>query len=185
MARRVVIVHGWGGSPQDCWIPWLKEKLEGEGFSVAVPNMPDTNNPDMGAWVGRLREEVGKPNEELYLVGHSLGNITILRYLESLEDDKKVGGAVLVAALIESEKEKIRQFFTAPIMWDRIRNSCPKFVAINSDDDPHVPLSHGETIEENLGADLIVQENMGHFSSGDGFTELPIVLESILKISGD
>lgn len=184
MAKRVVIVHGWGGSPEDCWIPWLKKKLEGEGFSVAVPEMPDTNNPRMDAWVGRVMDEVGEPDGELYMVGHSLGNITIMRYLESLGEGQKIGGAVLVAALIDSKKEKIKAFFADPIGWDRIREAGGKFVAINSDDDPHVPVSHGETIRDMLGAELIVQRNKGHFSIGDSCTELPVVLESVLKISG-
>jgi len=183
MAKRAVIVHGWGGSPEDGWAPWLRGKLEERGFSVSVPRLPDTHNPEMGAWVRCLSEAVGSPDEDLYFVGHSLGNITIFRYLETLEGTEKVGGAVLVAALIESEKPKIRQFFEAPIEWDRIRGACHRFVAINSDDDPHVPLSHGEAIRENLGAELIVQENKGHFSSGDGFEELPVALESVLRIS--
>ncbi len=79
--KRVVIVHGWGGNPQEGWFPWLRGALEGKGFSVQVPEMPDTMHPRIDAWVAALGECIGQPDEELFLVGHSVGCQTILRYL--------------------------------------------------------------------------------------------------------
>ncbi len=38
---------------------------------------------------------IGNPDNETYLVGHSLGSPTILRYLESLQDDQMIGGGLL------------------------------------------------------------------------------------------
>ena len=42
MQKRVVIIHGWGGYPDEGWRPWLKHELETKGFLVLVPAMPDT-----------------------------------------------------------------------------------------------------------------------------------------------
>jgi len=30
--KRVFIVHGWGGHPEEGWFPWLKKELERRGF---------------------------------------------------------------------------------------------------------------------------------------------------------
>lgn len=49
--KRVFIVHGWGGNSNEGWLVWLKNQLLGEGFEVVVPDMPDTDNPKIGAWV--------------------------------------------------------------------------------------------------------------------------------------
>jgi predicted alpha/beta hydrolase family esterase len=46
-------------------------------------------------WVAYLSEIAAEPDEDLYMIGHSAGCITILRYLETI--DRRIGGAVLVA----------------------------------------------------------------------------------------
>lgn len=120
MNKRVFIVHGWGGFPQKGWFPWLKNKLENRGFIVQIPPMPDTENPNMKPWVNHLAKIVGTPDKNCYFIGHSLGCITILRYLESLKTNQKIGGAVLVAGFAkdltyEGYKNEIAGFFKTPL----------------------------------------------------------------------
>ncbi|PIP29922.1 hypothetical protein COU12_02115 [Candidatus Jorgensenbacteria bacterium CG10_big_fil_rev_8_21_14_0_10_54_38] len=43
--KRVFIVHGWDGYPEEGWFPWLKRELEARGFEVHVPPLPDAGNP--------------------------------------------------------------------------------------------------------------------------------------------
>ena len=99
--KRAFLIHGWGGSPNEGWRPWLKNKLEQQGFEVFVPAMPDTNYPKLDAWLDKLEQAVGTPDENCYFVGHSLGCITILRYLEKLEEGQKVNTVVLVAGFTD------------------------------------------------------------------------------------
>ena len=184
MAKRAFLIHGWEGYPEEGWRPWLKDELKQRGFEVIVPAMPDTENPKLEDWLKHLIETVGDPNEECYFVGHSLGNITILRYLESLGEDKKIGGAVLVAGFTSDLGfEELHSFFTKPIDWDNINNHCTKFVAIHSDNDPFVSLHYADFFKEKLGAEIIVKHDMKHFSGGDGVDKLPVALESVLKLS--
>jgi esterase/lipase len=35
--KKVFIIHGWDGYPEEGWFPWLKKELEKKGFSVFVP----------------------------------------------------------------------------------------------------------------------------------------------------
>lgn len=46
----------------------------------------------MDKWVPYLAQAVGELHPEDYSVGHSLGCITILRYLESLKEGQIAGG---------------------------------------------------------------------------------------------
>lgn len=48
MKKRVFLIHGWEGYPEEGWRPWLKKELEQRGFTVIVPAMPDTATPTMG-----------------------------------------------------------------------------------------------------------------------------------------
>ena len=96
MQKRAFIIHGWGSYPEEGWLLWLKKELEKKGFLVAVPSMPDTENPKIDSWVNHLSDIVGEPDVNTYLVGHSIGCQAIMRYLEEL-DGKRIGGTVFVA----------------------------------------------------------------------------------------
>jgi predicted alpha/beta hydrolase family esterase len=179
---KVFLIHGWEGSPEEGWRPWLKGELENKGFEVHNLSMPDTDNPRMEAWVSHLGKAVGKPSSDCYFVGHSLGCITILRYLETIEG--QAGGAVMVAGFASDlGYEEIHSFFTSPILWDKIKARCKSFAAINSDNDPYVSLHYGDMFKEKLGARVIVKHGMRHFSGEDGITELPDALECVLMMS--
>src|SRR3989338_3050206 len=80
--KRIFIIHGWDFNPKMNWYPWLKKKLEKEGFKVIVPEMPNTSKPKINEWVSHLKKVIGKLDENTYFVGHSMGNQTIMRYLE-------------------------------------------------------------------------------------------------------
>jgi predicted alpha/beta hydrolase family esterase len=181
--KRAFLIHGWEGYPEEGWRPWLKGKLEKIGFQVQSPSMPDTDHPKMDAWLNHLTKTVSTPDQDCYFVGHSLGCITILRYLENLSQGQQIGGAVLVAGFSDNlGYEEINSFFSRPIQWDIIKSRCKKFTALFSDNDPHVPLKHGDIFKEKLGAEVKVMHNMKHFSGDDGISELPEVLEIIKKM---
>lgn len=185
MVKKAFLVHGWEQTPEMGWLPWLKGELEKRGFEAIAPAMPDTNNPRMDAWIGHLAKTVGEPDKDCYFVGHSLGCVTILRYLESLKEDQHVGGAVLVAGFSSNLGYKeLENFFPRPVDWNKIKPHCNKFVAIHSDNDPWVSIHYGnEIFKEYLGAEVIIKHNMKHFSDSDGINELPDALDSVLKIS--
>lgn len=184
MPKRAILIHGWEGYPEEGWRPWLKKELESKGFEVIVPAMPDSANPKMDTWLSHLNKLVGEPDKDTYFVGHSLGCITILRYLESLSKNQVIGGAVLVAGFTSNLGfEELDNFFPSLVDWDKIKPHCSKFVAIHSDNDPYVSLHYSDFFKDNLGAEIIVEHNMKHFSGDDGVNELPAALESVLKIS--
>ena len=184
-AQRVFIIHGYQGAPDHGWKPWLKDELKKRGFEVFVPAMPSPNFPTQKKWVEKISLLVGEPTHHDFFVGHSLGCIAILRFLEKLKPGEKVGGVILVAGFSDNLGfDALDSFYTAPIGWSAIRGHCAHFVAIHSDNDPYVPLRHGKSFELNLGAEVVVQHSMGHFSGDEGVTQLPIALEKLLEMAG-
>ena len=177
--KRVFLIHGWEGYPEEGWRPWLKEKLETKGFQVFALAMPDTNHPKMDAWVGHLAQIVETPDGDCYFVGHSLGCITILRYLETLQENQKIGGAVLVAGFTSNlGYEELDNFFVKPINWEKIKFHCSKFIAIHSDNDLYVSPHYGDFFKEELNAQIIVEHDKKHFSGEDGIMELQSALDA-------
>jgi len=180
--KRIILIHGWEGSPRGNWFPWLANELEKLGHQVCAPQMPNANHPKMAEWIEYLKKIIGPADENVFLVGHSLGVIAILRYLESLKDDKIVGGAVLVSGFAENVPVGIGEldnFFETPLDYDKIKGSAKHFIVINSDDDPYVPLENGKILQDNLDAEFTMITEGGHLMARDGFREFPFLLEQI------
>ena len=189
MAKRIFIVHGWEGSPKSDWFPWLKFELEKRKFIAEVLAMPDSDAPVMGSWVGFLKKKIKKADEETYFVGHSIGWQAILRYLESLPKNIKVGGCVFAAGWFslkglesEEEWEIAKPWIETKIDFEKVKKHTKKFVAIFSDNDPWVPIENKKVFVDELNAKIFIEKGKEHFHGAAGVTELPIVLKEILKM---
>jgi len=188
--KRIFIVHGWDGSPQNCWFPWLKNKLEEKGFVVQVLSMPHPENPTIVDWVNHLTDAVSEPDKNTYFVGHSIGCQTILRYVEQLQ--KPVGGVVCVAGFFrllhlatDGEKDIAKPWLETVMDYNKIKRWSGKIIAIFSDNDPDVDLGDKELFEKCLNAKTIVEHQKGHFSDDAGIKELPSALEAVMEIAGE
>lgn len=180
MDKRFFIIHGWKAFPEGCWRPWLGKHLESKGDKVSVPAMPNTIHPKADEWTGHISGIVGKPDESCFFVGHSLGCISILRYIESLPEDAKVGGIILVAGFTSNlGYDDLDSFFQTKIDWRKISGICKRVSVLHSDDDHFVSLHYGDIFKKHLNAKLVVMNNMGHFSDDRNITQLPILIELI------
>src|SRR3972149_1898835 len=184
--KRVFIIHCWGGKPKDNWYPWLKARLEEKGFQVFVPEMPDTEHPRIETWVPLLEKLVGEPDKDTYLVGHSIGCGTILRYLER---NGPIGGCMLVAGFFEitwpppptKGGKALMNSWLKPADLKTIRKNAGKMVCLFSDNDPWVPVRNAELFKERLGAKTVIEHKQGHYS--DGVTTLRSALDAILELA--
>lgn len=180
MGKRAFLIHGWQGNPNVYWFPWLKDELAKRGYEVFVPAMPNPHTPQASEWVSCISDAIGTPTSSDYLVGHSLGVIAILRYLEQLAPGQEIGGAVFVAGFsYDLGIEEHKSFFTAPVNWDKVNEHCRKFIALHSDDDPYISMAHGVVFREKADAELVVVHGMGHFA----VMQLPEALDAVLKLS--
>lgn len=170
------MIHGWGGHPLKGWRVWLKEKLQPKNFHVFIPFMPNSEHPELHDWLHHLSQSVKIPGENDYFVGHSLGCITILRYLETLPADTKVKKVILVAPFWGDLSEPdLKSFYESDLDWKKIKKMST-FVCVFSDNDKWVKLENEKIFKEKLGAETIVLKNMGHFSSEENCNEIPILL---------
>jgi len=190
MKKRVFIIHGWSMNPGSGWYAWLAKNLREQKFLVETPEMPDTDNPKIESWTDHIRKVVGRCDENTFFVGHSIGCQAIMRYLEKLSNDEKAGGAVFVAPWLtltglKEEEERIvsSPWINTPIDFEKVRMQAKKLICVFSDNDPYVPKENQGMFSEELEAEIIIEEKKSHFTEEDEVRELPIVLESVLKIA--
>lgn len=145
MKKRVFLVHGWEGTPDNHWFPWLSWELKARGFEVRALTMPHADKPKVSEWVAEIKTVVGRPNKDTFFVAHSLGCIAVVRYLAELpkksspplsfspspeEGERKkkkgaeVGGCVFVAGFLSSLGiPEIEEFCLPPQMVARGQNA--------------------------------------------------------------
>ncbi|HBA37069.1 TPA: hypothetical protein DCZ15_04370 [Candidatus Falkowbacteria bacterium] len=192
MKKRVFIIHGWDGSPQENWFPWLKRELEVRNFEVIVPQLPKPEEPRISNWIPFLEKIVINPDINTYFIGHSMGCQAVARFLERLPNNIIVGGAIFVAGffkrLTNLEDDDVtnsvaKEWLVSSLDLKKVKTHLKNSVAIFSDNDPYVPLDNQEEYIDYLESKIVVEHNKGHFNSGAGITELPFVLEAVLEIS--
>ena len=132
--KKIFLVHGFKGAPNGGWRPWLMGQLgELDIYACALP-MPSPEKPDKDEWVKTIASAVGVPSMETFLVGHSLGVPAILRYLETLKRDQKIGGVILVSGpAFEIKKdgyEDVNKFINKKFDFKHIKEICKNFVKL-------------------------------------------------------
>jgi len=181
--KKVFIIHGFQGSPNGGWRPWLMAELEKlDIYACALP-MPNPENPSCEDWVSHIALAIkNNSDDEIFLVGHSLGSPAILRYLES-NSAQQISGSVLVSGPSEkNDNRKIDSFLDHDFDFEKIKAKCKSFTVIHGDNDPLVPLDNAKFLSQNLSCELVVVENGGHLNGRSGWLQLPQCLESLNKM---
>ena len=175
--KRVYFIHGWGGtySGSHGWLDYLRKSLLERGYKFLGFNMPHTDEPVIEEWVGLMKKKIKNLNGNVYLIGHSIGCQAILRFLERVPENFKVGGCVFVApwiylnrASIEEEGERVveiaKPWIETQINFDKVKRHTRNFLSIFSDNDPYVPLGNKKLFEKNLNSKTFVLHSKEHFN---------------------
>ncbi len=189
---KIIIVHGWGGSPLDDFFPWLKKEAEKIVHNVIIPRLPNTYHPEILPWINTLKKACGTVDKNTYFIGHSLGCSAILRLLKILPKTTKVGGVILLAGGVyftdvstwkdgkDGDQEIVDKWLDFEF---NLKDVIEKTVLILSDDDPYIPVrKNAKTLKERLNAKVIIEHNKGHYTSSDGVKEVPTVFSELSKM---
>lgn len=180
MKKRAILLHGWEGTPQSEWFPWVAKQLEESGWTVEIPELPNTKNPKLNDWIAALNRL--SPDKNTVLVGHSLANALILKYLEKPET--MIRGAVMVAAwnwLIEAAREFHITFYDKDFDYEAIRAKNTQLVMVNSTNDPWIDFERSKKMAEQLNSKFIGVENAAHFMERDGYKEFPQLVKIVAE----
>jgi len=181
----VYVVHGYTASSDRNWFPWLKSRLEERGIDVTVFDMPHSHAPNAGAWDEWLASHITRCNENTILVGHSLGCIALLRYLNNQPESLKVNGVAFVSGFLEPVPTlpELDSFSKVEIHCEKIIKMAKNRLVIGAANDTIVPYAYTANLSKQLNAKLIHIENGGHFIDKVGCTELPALLDELNKMT--
>lgn len=184
--KNALILHGTANDATRNWIPWLKNELEKRHFRVWTPDLPEAENPNIQLYNHFIFSQ-WKFDQQSIIVGHSSGAVAILGILEALPNDIVVEKTILVAGFTDDLGfAPVKEMFVKPFDWKKIRRQAKTFVLFHSDNDPYVPLWHGEKLQSLLGAELILMKGQAHFSTTtyqdkEKYRKFPELLAKILE----
>lgn len=176
---RIVLIHGYNSSPTENFHPWLARELKDRGFEVIAPKLPLEGEVESVACIESLVKAVGRLDEQTIILGHSLGGVLALRYLEAAEAATIPRACILVGSPWQTKSEKIRGLFLSEFDYDVVTWKAREFVIVHDKEDKLVPFDHAEKYARMLQAELIATSGNDHFME----KEYPILLETVVKKS--
>jgi uncharacterized protein len=182
IAMTYLILHGVQGTAGDHWENWLNDELTKAGHTVLMPQLPDSDHPDRKIWLKTVKEILAKVDvNQLVIVGHSLGVVTALDFIE--QSQQKVRGLVSVSGFYRDYGAELNSYFLAEKTVDikKVRKNLGKAVTFYGDNDPYVPQFELKLLAEGLGVKPIAVAKGGHLNTDAGFTSFPQLLQEVKK----
>jgi predicted alpha/beta hydrolase family esterase len=161
------------------WQNFLQEELK-ENFEVFTPRMPDRENAHYQEWKIWFEKMFPFINDNVVLVGYSLGGIFLAKYLSENMFPKKIKGIILVATPFSDKSlEESLGDFSIGVSLENFSNQVDEIYLIFSKDDPVVTFSHLKKYKNRLpNAEALIFENKGHFYQ-ESFPEIVELIKSL------
>jgi predicted alpha/beta hydrolase family esterase len=152
MKKNILFIQGGGGEEDHAGDAKLVESLHkvlGEEYSIHYPLLPNEDSPDFGR-SKQIEKEISLIEDDVILVGHSLGASMLLKYLSENKIKKTILGIFLVSTPFWSGDEdwvqgfKLKKNFSA-----KLPKNIPLFFYHCLDDD-EISFDHLSIYKQNL-----------------------------------
>jgi serine hydrolase len=170
-----LILHGYQGSGPGHWQTWLAGRLRSLDATVAYPDLPDAEAPQLRSWLEALEGELDALATPPVVLCHSLA---CLLWLHHAAAGGRPGARVLLVAPASEAgaPEALASFFPVPLDAATLAASAPEGVRlVCSDNDPYCPEGAVELYARPLGIPADVLPGRGHLNPDAGLGPWPQV----------
>lgn len=175
MYKKVLLLHGWGGSDFPHWQSWLAGELAKEYGCVNFLKFSDFDTPKFSVWKEELLSTLRDFQPDV-VICHSLANI-LWFHLAEREILQSVEHLYLVAPpSLTCEIKEIGEFFPAKIPKHLYAQNT---TLIYSTNDPYMDEDEAKHLTRFLNARIIVLENAGHINSDSNFGKWEWILQDV------
>jgi len=146
------------------WSDSLRQEL-GNKFDVLLPKMPNPMNAKYDEWKILFKKISFLLDNNVILIGHSLGAIFLVKYLSENKFPKKILATLLVSPPYDDEglEDSLGDFVLSKNL-DKLNKQGGKVFIYQSKDDPVVPYFHLEKYKKALPSVIIREfKKRGHF----------------------
>jgi len=216
----VLIHHGWTNTRQtDHWQHHLALALRAQGHQVSYAQYPETQLPNYAAWSELLvaelellveqrelarrgisatanagKGEAAELDDELVLVGHSLGCVNIMKNaLEgTIRPELRANRTLFVAPAalrtlgqVSSFQFELETAEHEHALHEAVRTNVGTVQLVASDKDPWLPLGIGAAYGNALKTEAVIIEGAGHLALADGWGKWQGVIDWVNNPAAD
>ena len=149
------------------WAEGYMDKELGKKFHIIRPRFPLSENSKYNDWKINFERFIPLLNNEVILIGNSLGGIFLAKYLSENKFPKKILATYLVCAPFDDTcfHEDLVGGFKLKSNLSLLDNCTKNLVLLFSKDDDSVPVAHAEKYRNKLkNAKIIIYKSKnGHF----------------------
>lgn len=196
MKQQILIIHGGDTfATYDDYLAFLKikevdlEKLQykswketigddlGDNYQVINPHMPSKNNAKYAEWKIWFEKFIPFLQDNVILVGHSLGGIFLIKYLSENIFPKKIRAVFLISAPYDDDASDYSLAdFVVPKSFEQFQKQAGTIFLYHSTDDPVVNFGDFEKYKKALSnAVQRIFTDKGHFNQ----EEFPEIIKDI------
>jgi len=173
--KKVLILHGWGGSDAPHWQAWLENELINQDYEVSFPQLPNRDFPKFNEWFEFVCKEIEEFSPHI-VVCHSLANIVWFHILQK-NDINPLEKLLLVAPVRKDcAIEEVGDFFPYKVPTDL---KAKKALLIVSTNDVYMNLHEANELQHELNIEMDILENAGHINADSGFGPLKEAIDWI------
>lgn len=183
MKKQIFFAHSGGpqGSPgrgSYDFVQWLRHNL-GEEYHVHAPVIKEPDAPTYEMWKDMFDRELTGLQGRVFLIGHSLGGSTLLKYLSEESLDVNIAGLFLAAPPFWGSSGWDAEEFALLSDFSEHMPAIPELHLYHCLHDPVVPVDHMTFYQNLLPGAFIHKLNGSDHAFSDG---LPLLLEHITSV---
>jgi len=183
----VLIVPGFKGNDEAHWQNWLHRQLPGSRVLAGV----SWNEPILAEWAERIREEIHRAPQPLWIIAHSFGCLASV--VAAADRPGNVAGVILVApadpgrfnllGLGPLDDPRLAVKSLAEILPEKSLGVPGLLIA--SETDPWMPLSGAQHWASQWSLEVMNLRDAGHINTEAGFGPWPLLLELFCAMRGE
>jgi len=173
--KKVLILHGWGGSDEPHWQAWLQQELLKLNYEVSFPKFPQRDLPNLDDWLAVLKDEFERFQPDI-VACHSLANILWFHFVDTY-DIKEIEKLMLVAPVRKNcDIEELQSFFPYPLPKNL---KSKEIIMVGSTNDIYLSVDEAIELQSELNIGLKILENAGHINADSGYGPLSCAVDWI------
>ena len=177
MKKKVLLLHGWGGSDNTHWQSWLAGEIAKEYGCVNFLKFSDMDFPKLDVWMKELHVELESFKPDI-VICHSLAN-TLWFHLCNNSVLSEIQKLYLVAPpSMHCNIEELQSFFPLHVPTNLYAKST---TLVTSTNDPYLTQNEAKELQNSLHVEMQVLEDAGHINADSGFGEWTWILQKIKK----
>ena len=179
MTKKVLLLHGWGGSDFPHWQSWLAGEIAKDYGEVSFLHFSDVDTPKIDIWKKELLDKLQTFQPDI-VICHSLAN-TLWFHLCNEKPLPYVQHLLLVAPpSLSCTIEELKEFFPVEIPKKLYAQNS---LLICSTNDPYMDENECMFLKENLKIEMKTIKDGGHLNAQSGYGQWPWIYEEVKRLT--